>query len=98
MSYRFQLSIIIAIVAIVFFSQCEKDPDPNVSFINFPEGNGFALLSEYNFFTGELADLTPNTAAGVLPYDLNMTLFSDYASKKRFIYLKSVEILFTKKG
>ena len=42
-------------------------------------------LSEYNFFTGRLADLRP--AASVIPYDINMALFSNYAEKLRFIKL-----------
>ena len=43
------------------------------------------LLSEYGFFEGNLANLTP--AEGLLPYDLNTPLFTDYAFKKRFIKL-----------
>lgn len=46
---------------------------------------GLEKLSEYNFFTGDLADLQP--AEGVLPYDLNTPLFSDYAHKARFVKL-----------
>jgi uncharacterized repeat protein (TIGR03806 family) len=40
-------------------------------------------LSEYNFFTGKLADLQP--ASSVIPYDINSVLFSNYAEKLRFI-------------
>jgi uncharacterized repeat protein (TIGR03806 family) len=40
-------------------------------------------LSEYGFFMGVLANLKP--AAGVVPYDLNTPLFSNYAEKLRFI-------------
>ena len=40
-------------------------------------------LSEYNFFTGRLSELKP--AASVIPYDINMALFSNYAEKLRFI-------------
>lgn len=40
-------------------------------------------LSEYGFFTGKLADLHP--ASGVVPYQLNSSLFSNYAEKARFI-------------
>ena len=40
-------------------------------------------LSEYGFFEGKLADLQP--AKGVIPYTLNTPLFSDYASKARFV-------------
>jgi uncharacterized repeat protein (TIGR03806 family) len=42
-------------------------------------------LSEYNFFEGDIKDLDPNF--GVLPYTLNSTLFSDYAKKKRFVWM-----------
>lgn len=42
-------------------------------------------LSDYRFFTGNLADLTP--ADGVFEYEVNAPLFTDYAEKKRFIYL-----------
>lgn len=44
-----------------------------------------AALSEYGFFKGNLADLSP--AANVFPYEVNAPLFSDYAEKARFIYL-----------
>ncbi len=47
----------------------------------------YQTLSEYNFFEGTLADLNP--VYGVLPYDLNSPLFSDYAHKKRFIWMPS---------
>lgn len=40
-------------------------------------------LSDYGFFTGALNNLQP--AAGVVPYDLNTPLFSNYAEKARFI-------------
>ena len=40
-------------------------------------------LSEYGFFKGKLADLSP--ADDVIPYDLNTALFSNYAEKLRFI-------------
>ena len=42
-------------------------------------------LSSYRLFVGELADLTANE--GVVPYDLNSPLFSDYATKQRFLWL-----------
>ncbi len=45
----------------------------------------FEQLSEYRFFTGDLADLIPNET--VLPYDLNSPLFSDYAHKARFVWM-----------
>lgn len=42
-------------------------------------------LSEYGFFTGPLSALQP--ASGIIPYDVNMALFSNYAEKLRFIQL-----------
>ncbi len=46
-------------------------------------GIGKAKLSDYNFFIGELKNLSP--AEGVIPYDLNSALFTDYAYKERFV-------------
>ena len=43
------------------------------------------LLSQYDFFSGNLSDLEPNE--DVFPYTLNTPLFSNYAYKKRFVYL-----------
>ncbi|MFC0603491.1 Ig-like domain-containing protein [Winogradskyella pulchriflava] len=45
----------------------------------------YQTLSEYNFFQGDLKDLNPNF--GVLPYTLNSVLFTDYAKKKRFVWM-----------
>ncbi len=42
-------------------------------------------LSEYAFFSGNIADLQP--ARNVFPYEVNAPLFSDYAEKVRFVYL-----------
>jgi uncharacterized repeat protein (TIGR03806 family) len=42
-------------------------------------------LSEYGFFQGDLSAQQP--AEGVLPYRLNTPLFTDYASKLRFVKL-----------
>ncbi|MGB4958588.1 MAG: SO2930 family diheme c-type cytochrome [Saprospiraceae bacterium] len=47
--------------------------------------NPFENLSEYGFFQGVLGDLIPTE--GVLPYDLNSPLFSDYAHKSRFVWM-----------
>jgi hypothetical protein len=42
-------------------------------------------LSQWRLFTGELKQLRPN--AGVVPYDVNTPLFSDYAAKNRFVWM-----------
>ena len=44
-------------------------------------------ISEYGFFIGALAELKP--ATGVIPYNLNTPLFSNYAEKLRFVQLPS---------
>lgn len=42
-------------------------------------------LSQYGLFRGEIAALQP--AEGVIPYELNSALFTDYAVKYRFVKL-----------
>ena len=42
-------------------------------------------LSEYNFFTSPMNDLNP--VYGVLPYRPASQLFTDYAEKKRFVWM-----------
>jgi len=44
-----------------------------------------AKLSAWHLFIGDPAALKPN--AGVIPYDLNTPLFSDYATKYRFVWM-----------
>lgn len=90
------LSLLVFLVFLL--TQCKKDEIDDGS-INIPAGKGHDLLSSYNFFEGNVADLIPNSEAGVLPYDLNMPLFSDYALKKRFIYVpEGVSIPFDTAG
>lgn len=58
-------------------------PEPTVRFdINAVP---YAKLSDYAFFSGELKNLAPSTK--VLPYEPASSLFTDYASKKRFIWM-----------
>ncbi|MFC7356216.1 Ig-like domain-containing protein [Jejudonia soesokkakensis] len=45
----------------------------------------YPKLSDYNFFEGDLADQSPNF--GVIPYKPISSLFSDYAEKKRFVWM-----------
>lgn len=46
---------------------------------------GLLRLSEYGFFETPLKELIPKT--NVFPYDMNTPLFTDYALKKRFMYI-----------
>ena len=50
-----------------------------------PASRPFEKLSQYALFASEPAAQVP--ADGVVPYDLNSALFSDYAEKFRFIKL-----------
>lgn len=58
----------------------------NSNLENFP----FEKLSDYNFFQGNLSDLNPSYK--VIPYELNSALFSDYAKKKRFVWVPKESI------
>lgn len=45
----------------------------------------YQLLSTYRFFTGNMKDMIPNE--NVLPFEPISSLFTDYASKKRFVWM-----------
>ena len=45
----------------------------------------YPKLSDYKFFEGEMKNLQP--AFRVIPYDMNSALFTDYAHKKRFVWM-----------
>lgn len=62
---------------------CGLDYNKSVQFE--PGQTPFQQLSEYRFFTGEMAGLNPNDR--VITYDINSPLFSDYAEKVRFIWM-----------
>lgn len=56
------------------------------SFVNFNiDAVPYAKLSTYMFFTGDLKNLQPNTK--VISYEPASSLFTDYALKKRFIWM-----------
>ena len=82
------------LILVLVFSSCANDDgyepvitDPvEVSPVVFDiEAVPYQTLSEYNFFNENMSDLDP--VYGVLPYDLLSPLFSDYAHKKRFIWM-----------
>lgn len=82
---------IFAMVLILVQCSEEEEPmvivEPEVNPVNLSIDDPFDLLSEYNFFEGTLSQQNPNEIGGVIPYDLNTALFSDYAFKKRFVYV-----------
>ena len=77
----------------IAFSRCDSNSKkrPSVKKISLKSSlvlnktNEKQKLSEYYFFKGKISDLIPNK--NVYPYELNTPLFSNYALKKRFIYL-----------
>ena len=78
------------IVSLFILSSCKSDDDPSdyipISPVNYDaEVAPYNTLSEYNFFEGELSDMIP--VLGVLPYQPISQLFSDYAHKKRFVWM-----------
>jgi uncharacterized repeat protein (TIGR03806 family) len=75
-----------AAVLLVAVSGCgsKAAPEKISSPSPFPS-RPFEKLSQYALFAGEPAAQVP--AEGVIPYDLNSSLFSDYAEKYRFVKL-----------
>ena len=63
-------------------TRCEIQPGDGVG--SDPDGPACNLLSSYRLFA-DLPNLIPND--GVIPYDLNTPLFSDYSTKLRFVYV-----------
>jgi uncharacterized repeat protein (TIGR03806 family) len=63
----------------MFLAGCSREVNPRFTG-PFPK-----KLSAWRLFTGRGSDLKPNR--GVIPYDLNTTLFSDYATKHRFVWM-----------
>ncbi len=90
-----QLSIYISLIfGFLFLQQCKNDDSDiidegtPVSPVNYDlEAMPYAKLSEYQFFEGAMKDLNP--VYGVLPYAPISELFTDYAEKKRFIWMPS---------
>jgi uncharacterized repeat protein (TIGR03806 family) len=81
MKWGWMVLLPVFLVGIVIFNRCTTATAVNVQ----PSADPFKKLSDYRFFVGNLADLQPNE--GVLPYDLNSSLFTDYAHKARFVWM-----------
>jgi len=65
------------------------DTDEPVFPMHDVETMPFEKLSDYGFFRGELKNLQP--VDGIIPYDLNTPLFSDFAGKSRLVYIPKGE-------
>ena len=75
------------ILLLVVFSGCFKEKEhashtpAAIDFTKLP----YKTLSEYGLFTGTLADFSP--AEQVMPYEPAASLFTDYAFKKRYVWM-----------
>lgn len=78
------LILVICLLIISCSTSVEQECDSGIPCVP-PIQTPFEQLSDYGLFFGELKDLNP--VEGMLPYDLNTELFSDYAGKQRFVYL-----------
>lgn len=75
----------------LLFTSCKTDEkiesvEAESPFVNFNiDAVPYAKLSTYSFFTGDLKNLNPTKK--VIPYEPASSLFTDYALKKRFIWM-----------
>lgn len=91
-----KILILLCLVAFFVNLGCKKESQKfsvtdgnNVE--NIKDFPALKKLSEYNKFILPLKDMKPDE--GVFLYDLNSFLFTDYAFKKRFIYLPKGKVM-----
>ena len=82
--------LILLIGILLLLSSCKSDDDSDVYVPVSPvvfdiTQVPYNTLSEYNFFEDVMADQVP--VYGVIPYEPITSLFTDYAKKKRFIWM-----------
>lgn len=85
---KIYLFSLICFLCLIFCKNDEKieSVETESSFVNFNiDAVPYAKLSTYMFFTGDLKNLQPN--GKVVPYEPASALFTDYALKKRFIWM-----------
>ncbi len=93
MKKNYAFTFIISICFTILTFSCSKSDDSENYVPVAPESPvtvdlttvPYQKLSEYKFFEGELKNLEP--ALNVLPFEPASSLFSDYAHKKRFIWM-----------
>ncbi len=73
------------VLALLFLNSCAEQEFQDANNPYFHESKNPSLLSEWNILRVEDGALIPND--GVVPYDLNTPLFSDYAKKFRTIWI-----------
>lgn len=94
MRQNFKLLFAYCILSL-FFIRCSSDNDPGpiddgdateVSPVNYNlDAMPYPKLSDYNFYKSPLSNMDP--VFGVLPYKTASELFTDYASKSRFVWM-----------
>lgn len=101
MKSKVLLFLCITVSFILYLESCNQSPPAPIVVVDanptaVASGIGKSKLSEYGFFTGDIAKQLP--ADRVIPYDLNTPLFTDYAHKLRFVYLpEGKKITYTEK-
>lgn len=93
MKYNLRLRLLALGFIAVLAVSCSEDDDNDYVIIPNPESPvildltevPYEKLSDYKFFEGEMKDQKPSY--GVIPYEPASALFTDYAEKKRFIWL-----------
>ena len=95
MKHNYFLKIFLSLLVFSAFSSCGSDdgytqppgpdPEPVSPVVLDLNAVPYSKLSDYKFYEGELKNMEP--AYKVIPYDLNSTLFTDYAHKKRFLWM-----------
>lgn len=87
MKKYYLLSVTVLLTFIIFISCSENDDEyipvspvtADLTLVPYPR------LSDYHFFEGDIKDQIPSL--NVIPYEPASSLFTDYASKKRFIWM-----------
>lgn len=94
MKKNYLLLVIFPILLTAVFFACSKSDDDESLYIPDVKKSPVSVdltkvpyqkLSEYKFFTGDMKEQKP--ALNVLPYLPSSTLFTDYAHKKRFVWM-----------
>ena len=86
---KYYLSGLLAAIFSLFIYSCSSNDDPEyvevspvtVDLTQVP----YAKLSDYHFFKAPMSDMVPEL--NVFPYEPASALFTDYAHKKRFVWL-----------
>jgi len=84
---RYRVLLFFGVLSILFSCSSSDDyvPVPSSPVVVDLTQVPYPKLSDYKFFEGDLKNMSP--AYGVLPYKPTSELFTDYAEKKRFVWI-----------